>query len=150
MTTQADKNTSALVHLSTFAQYVFPFGNYLFPIIIWSFKKDRSEFVDYNGKQVLNFQLSILLYSLLLALIAVPCILYCIFNNVSLDVFQNGNFELTDLPSQNVITLFIIVGAVFSVFAIMKIAEFFLTIYGAVKTSNGERFKYPFSIAFLR
>jgi uncharacterized Tic20 family protein len=33
------------------------------------FQKNKSAFVDFHGKQVLNFQLSVLLYSILTALI---------------------------------------------------------------------------------
>jgi len=72
MTTSNDKSISTVLHLSTMTQYFFPFGNYIFPILIWSFNKDKSEFVDYNGKQALNFQLSMLISSLVLAFIAIP------------------------------------------------------------------------------
>jgi hypothetical protein len=50
---------------------IFIPGNY-FSNTILEFKKESSEFVDHHGKQVLNFQLSLLLYSLVLVLIAVP------------------------------------------------------------------------------
>ena len=74
-----ERNISTLVHLSTLTQYFIPLGNYIFPIILWSAKKNDSEFIDYNGKQVLNFQLSMLLYSLILGVIAVPIIIYTMF-----------------------------------------------------------------------
>jgi uncharacterized Tic20 family protein len=47
----------------------------LYSNTILEFKKESSEFVDHHGKQVLNFQLSLLLYSLVLVLIAVPTFL---------------------------------------------------------------------------
>ncbi len=34
------------------------------PIIVWLLKKDESAFVDANGKQAINFQLSIIIYSI--------------------------------------------------------------------------------------
>ena len=65
-----------MTHLSSFAQYFFPLGNFIAPIIIWSAKKNDSEFVDFNGKQILNFQLSIFAYSLILIAISLPLMIY--------------------------------------------------------------------------
>ena len=81
MITTNDKNIATVLHLSTLTQYIIPFGNYIFPIVIWSSKKGESEFIDYNGKQVLNFQLSIFLYSVVLCLIAIPIFIYTIYNS---------------------------------------------------------------------
>jgi uncharacterized protein len=65
-----EKNTACYIHLSSLAQYIIPFGNIIFPFLIWNSKKDNSDFVNFNGKQVLNFQFSILLFSIIVALIA--------------------------------------------------------------------------------
>lgn len=53
-------------HLSTFAGYFFPFGGIIGPLICWISRKDQSEWVNMNGKSALNFQISVLLYSVLL------------------------------------------------------------------------------------
>ena len=55
MTTNNEKNIATFLHLSALTQYIIPFGNYIFPIIIWSSKKNDSQFVEANGKNVLNF-----------------------------------------------------------------------------------------------
>lgn len=65
------KNTSAFIHLSTFLKYLFPFANYIAPLLIWTFNKDK-HFVDDHGKQAINFQLSILVYTILIGLICLP------------------------------------------------------------------------------
>lgn len=52
-------------HLSAFAGYFFPFGGIIGPIICWISRKDESEWVNANGKSSLNFQLSLLLYTVL-------------------------------------------------------------------------------------
>jgi uncharacterized Tic20 family protein len=72
MKTTTEKNSATFTHLSALTQYFIPFGNFIFPILFWTSKKDESEFVDYSGKQILNFQLSLLLYTIGLALIAIP------------------------------------------------------------------------------
>ena len=89
METTNKKNLATFTHLSTLKQYFIPFGNYIFPILIWTSKKKDSEFVDYHGKQALNFQLSLLLYSLVLAIIAIPIFIIAIFKNIPLKAIIN-------------------------------------------------------------
>jgi uncharacterized Tic20 family protein len=62
---ESERNWAMLCHLSSFAGYFFPFGGILGPLICWLSKKDESQWVNFNGKQALNFQLSILLYMVL-------------------------------------------------------------------------------------
>ena len=151
METTTEKNTATFTHLSALTQYFIPFGNYIFPIILWTSKKESSEFVDHHGKQVLNFQLSLLLYSLVLVLIAVPVFLITLFKNVPLEavvndhdfVFRNFNFE------GNIGMLTVGLVAVL-IFVLLKVAEFFLIIYASIKTSNGEKYKYPITIPFIK
>lgn len=150
MTTVAEKNTGTLLHLSALTQYFIPLGNYFFPILIWAFRKDKSQFVDYTGKQALNFQLSMLLYSLLLAVIAIPTLLYSIFSNVTFHQFEQGDFQLEQLTAGNITGIATVALTAVFLFIALKIAEFFLIIYAAVKTSNGEQYRFPMSISFLK
>jgi uncharacterized Tic20 family protein len=152
MTTTNDKNIATVLHLSTLTQYIIPFGNYIFPIVIWSSKKDQSEFIDANGKQVLNFQLSMFLYSILLILIAVPILLYTFFHNVPFDVIFNDRHDFIidhfDISEIGGIAILGITAAF--LFGVLKVIEFVLIILAAVKASNGENYKYPLSIPFIR
>jgi uncharacterized Tic20 family protein len=51
-------------HLGGLGGYVFPFGgNVILPLVVWLVKKDQYPLVNDQGKESLNFQLSILLYS---------------------------------------------------------------------------------------
>lgn len=52
-------------HLSAFAGYFFPFGGIIGPVVCWISRKDESEWVNSNGKASLNFQISMLLYMVL-------------------------------------------------------------------------------------
>ena len=151
METNTKNSTAALINLSTLTQYFIPFGNFIFPIIIWSTTKDKSEYVNQQGKETINFQLSLFLYSFILALIAIPIVIVSLFQNVSFNSFINNkemifeNFDFSNISG----VLTIAISAIF-LFIFMKIAEFFLTIYASVKTSNGDDFKYPFTIAFIK
>lgn len=151
METSTERNVAAFIHLSTFSQYIIPFGNYIFPILLWTSKKDKSEFVDYNGKQALNFQLSILIYSLILAMIAIPVLLYTVFKNVTINDFnRNCDIVFENFDYGNSIGLLTIAALALLILVGLKIAEFFLVIYASIKASNGEEYNYPFSIPFLK
>ncbi len=50
-----------LCHLLALSGYIIPLGNVLGPLIIWLLKKDTSAFVDDQGKESLNFQITVLI-----------------------------------------------------------------------------------------
>lgn len=58
------RNWAMLCHLSALAILVIPFGNIIGPLIIWLIKKDEYPFVDEQGKESLNFQISMTVYML--------------------------------------------------------------------------------------
>ncbi|GEC73301.1 hypothetical protein SAMN05443543_11610 [Flavobacterium flevense] len=151
METNSNKTTAAITHLSALTQYFIPFGNFIFPIIIWSSKKEQSEFIDYHGKQVLNFQLSIFIYSLILGIIAIPVLLFTIFNGVSLEALINDNdFIWSQLDLGNLIGEITFGILLLIAFFLLKVFEFFLIIIAAINASNGERYKYPITINFIK
>jgi len=151
METSTEKKIAAFTHLSTLTQYIIPFGNYIFPIIFWTSKKDESQFVDHNGKQALNFQLSVLVYTLILALIAIPVFLYTILRNISFnDLVHNEDIIFENLDYGNSIGLLTLGALALLILAGIKVAEFFLVIYASVKASNGEEYNYPLTIPFLK
>ncbi len=151
MLTNSEKNWATLTHLSALSQYCFPLGNFVLPIIIWSSKKDQSDFVDANGKQSLNFQLSVLLYSLILGAIFIPSFLITFLSHVTFDeLIHDRHFVVQDLNFSENIGL-ITTGAIAVFFlACLKIVEFFLIIRAAVKTANGEYYSYPLTIKFMK
>jgi len=151
METTNEKNLATFTHLSALSQYFIPFGNYIFPILIWSTNKDKSEFIDYNGKQVLNFQLSMLLYSLVLAMIAIPVLIVTVFNNVPLNAICNDHdFVLNHFSIENSTGFIIVALIAILLFVGLKVAEFFLIIFASVKASNGEKYQYPLTIPFIK
>ena len=52
-------------HLAALVAYIgIPFGHVLGPLIIWLIKKDDFAFVQDQGKEALNFQISMTIYAL--------------------------------------------------------------------------------------
>jgi uncharacterized Tic20 family protein len=151
MESTTEKNIATFTHLSTITQYFIPFGNYIFPIILWSTKKNESEFVDHHGKQVLNFQLSLLLYSLVLLIIAIPSFLISVFNNLPLNALINDHdLNISNFNFEGNIIMLTLGLLCILLFGFLKVAEFFLIIYAAMKTSNGEKYQYPITISFIK
>ncbi|MBP1224784.1 putative Tic20 family protein [Flavobacterium sp. 1355] len=151
METSSEKNTATFTHLSTLTQYFIPFGNYIFPILIWSSYKDKSEFANHHGKQALNFQLSLLLYTLILVLIAIPIFVIVFLQNIPMEaVFNDEDFVIRNFNFDGNIGLLSIGATAVLLFGLLKIVEFFLVIYASIKASNGEYYKYPMTISFIK
>jgi uncharacterized Tic20 family protein len=62
---ETERNWSMFCHLSAFAGFFVPFGGVIGPLVIWLTKRDDSTWINENGKASLNFQLSMLLYMML-------------------------------------------------------------------------------------
>ncbi len=62
---QPEERTWGLIcHLAALGMYVFPaFGNIIGAFIAWIVFKDRSAFADDQGKESINFQISLTLYA---------------------------------------------------------------------------------------
>jgi uncharacterized Tic20 family protein len=88
-------------------------GFLLGPLIVWMLKKEEHPFIDEQGKEAVNFQITMFIAAFISALL--------IF-------FVIGIF------------LLIIVGLLMTI----------LPIVGAIKANDGEDFKYPFSIRFIK
>lgn len=57
-----EKNWAMYCHLSGLLGVIIPFGNIVAPLIIWQLKRDELPFVNDQGKEALNFQISITIY----------------------------------------------------------------------------------------
>jgi uncharacterized Tic20 family protein len=58
-------------HFAAFLGLIFPFGNLLGPLILWQLKKETDPFIDAQGKEAMNFQITV-------ALAAVVCFMLII------------------------------------------------------------------------
>ncbi|WP_323988425.1 DUF4870 domain-containing protein [Pseudomonas canadensis] len=48
-----------LCHLAAFLGFVFPFGSVVGPLVLWQMKKEVDPFIDDQGKEALNFQITV-------------------------------------------------------------------------------------------
>src|SRR5690606_14578467 len=155
--TKHERNLSAIIHASMFAKYFIPFGNFILPLILWMSNKKQYAFVDYNGKQALNFQISILLYSIVAGLISIPFFIGALPHMFDWDM---GSFHFLDGSNwwdfnhrgdgfyfgswlwPIGITGFQQLG--------LTVVNIVFSILATIRTSEGEYFKYPFTIEFIK
>ena len=103
-----------LCHIAGLAWLIIPaIGGIIGPLIVWQIKKDLDPFVDKSGKEALNFQISMLIYAIVAALLITICI---------------GTFLLP----------------------LVAIADIVFAIIAAVKAANGQMYRYPATIRFIK
>lgn len=54
-----------LCHLTAFAGFIIPFGSILAPLVVWLIKKDEMPFVNDQGKESINFQITVLIAAII-------------------------------------------------------------------------------------
>ncbi len=62
-------------HLAALVTLDIPFVNIIGPLVIWLVQKDRYPFVDDQGKEAVNFQISLSIYMALAGALALTIIL---------------------------------------------------------------------------
>jgi len=109
-----EKTFAMLCHLTALAAFIgVPLGHILGPLVVWLLKKNEYPSVDEQGKESLNFQISMTIYGIAAA------ILIFVF-----------------------IGIFLLIG--------LAVTDLVLVIIASVKTSNGEPYRYPLTIRFIK
>lgn len=104
-----DRSFLVLTHLSQLITLVIGFGSLLLPLILWSTNKEKIYKLDEHGKEIVNFQLSLLVYSLicipliflfglgviLLIILGLISIIYPIINAVKASNGEEPNYPLS-------------------------------------------------------
>jgi len=109
-----------LCHAASLSAVVTGIGFILGPLIVWLIKKDEHPFIDECGRESLNFQISMLIYSFVLGLVG--GILTIIFIGI----------------------LILAIG-----FPILTLVWLVLVIIASIKANSGEVYRYPFTIRFF-
>ena len=71
-TPSKDERTWAMLcHFSTYIGFIFPFGNIIVPLIIWLSKREDLPLVEDQGREVLNFQISMTIYFIISGILCI-------------------------------------------------------------------------------
>ena len=103
---EEERTYSMLCHLSALSGLIIPFGHFLGPLVIWLIKKNQYAEVDRQGKDALNFQLSMTIYLviaaflviLLIGFILIPTILLCGLICSIIAAVKSSNCERFEYP----------------------------------------------------
>ncbi len=104
-----DNQMLVLTHLSQLLELVTGIGGFLVPLVLWLTQKDRVAGMDAHGKMILNFQISIFIYSLvsvplmllfglglfLLIAVGIISVVFPIVNAIKVSNGQMPNYPLT-------------------------------------------------------
>lgn len=140
-----NENTNAfLIHISAFSGYIIPFGSIIVPLILWQTMKDRSRFLDEQGKEAVNFNISYALYVFILGISIIPFAFSSFISHIRHYNDFDFNFNFSDGSG---LFGFLGMGALITIIGLLKIA---LIIIAALKSKEGENYKYPFTIKFIK
>ncbi|MGJ7903384.1 DUF4870 domain-containing protein [Lysobacter sp. 1R34A] len=71
---QDEKTWGMLAHLSTLVGLIIPFGSVLGPLVVWLIKKDTMPFAAEQGKEALNFNITVLIAFIVSAILTIVLI----------------------------------------------------------------------------
>lgn len=114
-TISKDARTWAMLcHISGLGWLVVPvIGAVIGPLIMWQIKKEEHPFVDEQGKEALNFQISMLIYAAAAAILMFACI------------------GVVLLPA-------------------VALVDLILAIVASARANNGQHYRYPLTIRFVK
>ncbi|RCJ25188.1 hypothetical protein A6770_28010 [Nostoc minutum NIES-26] len=112
--------------------------NIIAPLLIWRFKKSKYPWIDFQGKESLNFQISLTLYILILIIISLVIVLA----SFGIAVITNGAVDIKTILNG---LLLVWMGLI----VILMLFQSLLGILAANKAYKGEHYRYPLTIRFL-
>ena len=89
------------------------FTSFLGPLVIWLIKKDEHPFVDEQGKEALNFQITVAIAYVVSGLMVFVCIGFVLLS-------------------------------------VVWVVDLIFCIMACVKVNNGEHYRYPINIRFIK
>lgn len=128
------RNWASAIYLSGLSGYLIPFGNLIGPFAIWLLKKEDHPFLNSQGKEVINFQLTIIAAALIFALfLFVLIIIFIVFN-----LFP---WSIVLVPLAYLLSGFVFV---------IGVANLILMIIGAIKVNEGKPYVLPWKYIFIK
>ncbi|AOE62918.1 DUF4870 domain-containing protein [Pseudomonas corrugata] len=71
-------------HLSALSGLVIPFGTLIGPLVLWQIKRESDPFIDAQGKEALNFQITVAIASLISFLLMIVVIGFFLFGLIAI------------------------------------------------------------------
>ncbi len=120
-----ERNWAMAAHLTALLIVTgIPLANILGPLVIWLFRRDQYQLVDEQGKESVNFQISMSIYALIGLILSIALLATIVLSPVG------------------ILIIFLL--------GVLGIIDIVLVIIATINTSNGRRYSYPLTIRFLK
>ncbi|HLV01344.1 MAG TPA: DUF4870 domain-containing protein [Acidobacteriota bacterium] len=128
---------ASLCHISSLLVFFgIPLGNILGPLVFWLIKRNEYSFVDDQGKEALNFQLSMTIYLLGGGLIILLSGFYLMVTG------RGTSFLWTmGLPLSVLVILWAL---------LLILLDVILVFVATIQASDGVAYRYPLALPFFR
>jgi uncharacterized Tic20 family protein len=130
-----------LMHISQFASMIVPMAGWILPIAMWAQFKEENELIDKNGKQILNFMLTFVIY------IIGMVILYLVGFIMLITMAEDSQGSGLDSGAWIPILLLVIWLILLS---ILVIGHSIVIILAGIKANKGQVGTYPLTIKFFK
>lgn len=131
-----ERTWATICHLA--ALVMIPYvGIIVGPLVVWLIKRTEYPFVDDQGKQALNFQITVFLIAVIVGICGVVGFFW-------------GFATMKPGPDYFPVWPFVAQFGTFGVLGLLGLLDLILIILGAVTADKGERYRYPFAIRFIK
>lgn len=135
-----ERQWGMFAHLSGMLAYVgFPFGGVLGPLIIYNLNKDDRPFASEQGRQALNFHLTV-----------GAAMVVCLVATIGFYIAFIADVAMAPKGVEPHWWTFITTFGFLFAFLAVYFWTFVLTIVGTVKASAGKIYHYPLTIEFVK
>jgi uncharacterized Tic20 family protein len=124
-----------------------PFANILGPLVVWLWKKKEHPFIDDQGKESLNFQISLTIYGIVIGIIAVVVgIIVGII--VGSTASSGGNPDR--VGGALIVGFGLAAGIIGIALTLIGLVALALVIFAAIKAKGGQYYPYPLTIRLIK
>jgi uncharacterized Tic20 family protein len=126
-------------HISALLSYLgIPFGGIIGPLVVWLAKRNEGAFVDEQGKEALNFNITFsIFFSVMVFFYFIGMVCILLFESI----LQENQIKLLWIFFAS-LTLLTMLASI--------IAHITLTIIASIKASHGQFYRYPCSVQFIK
>lgn len=142
------RSSAALIHASALLGWIIPIGliHVLAPLVAWLALRHQHPSLDDQGKEALNFNLSVTLYGLILGGVLLVLVLLGVVGTAAGTALSSSGAAFTSLIAVLASVWFLVI----PVAVLLALLPSILSIVAAVQASRGVLYRYPLTIRFVR
>ncbi|GHF69246.1 DUF4870 domain-containing protein [Deinococcus ficus] len=144
---EPERTPALAVHLSPLLGLLIPgAGALIGPVAAWLLFRDRSRMLDEQGKEAVNFQISVWLYNLALGVL--------LFGLFALGLLGGVAGSMLGRPEAGGVALVgtfgVFLGLVLPLLLVLNVVPLVFMVLAAVSVNRGEPYRYPLTLRLLR